>query len=73
MTTDSYLQIGSSVTAFVSAIFWFLSAYANVPLMSWAGIGELPKFLSRVSRYNFIAALFAAFAAILAGAGSIFG
>jgi uncharacterized membrane protein len=61
------LQVAETLAAFISAGFWLISARANAPLMTWSGIGDLRKFLNRVSRYNFVAALFAAITAILAG------
>jgi len=64
---DFYLQIGAVLAALTSAAFWFLSARAKSPPMTWAGVGNLPKFLQRMSRYNLIASLFAFASAILIG------
>jgi hypothetical protein len=61
-----WLQDAEILSAFISAAFWLLSAKANAPLMTWAGVGDLPAFLSQVSRYNFVASMFAGLAAILA-------
>ena len=62
----AWLQDAEIISAFISAGFWLLSAKANAPLMTWAGIGDLPAFLNKVSRYNFVAALFAGLSAMLA-------
>jgi hypothetical protein len=71
MTAEFYLQIGVSLTALGSAVFWLRSARASAPLMTWAGIGDLPAFLRRVIRYNLIAAIFAGASGILTGIATI--
>jgi hypothetical protein len=67
------LRAAAGLASFLSAIFWGFSAWASAPPTTWEKIGELPAFLNRVSRYNFVAALFAALATFLAGIAETIG
>lgn len=65
------LPSGIFIAAFISSVFWLLSARVSAPMMTFSGIGELPKYFNRVGRYNFLAAIFAAVSAMLTGIASL--
>lgn len=58
-------QIASAISAAFAAWFWFRSASAAPPPMTWKGLGELEGWLAETARQNRRAACFAGASAAL--------
>ncbi len=73
------LNAGAAITAFVAAMFWFISAAGNVPTPkeTWATFLETPREIVAAmkdsARWNRLAALFAGFSALFVSAATALG
>jgi hypothetical protein len=70
----SFIQIGATIAACASAIFWFMSAMCRLPSIKPGAdeldtVTELSKALQRMNRWNFWAAGLMGVTALLSALG----
>jgi hypothetical protein len=67
------LQLGAAFTALLAAWYWFCSARAKAPPMTWEGVGTLQGWLDEAAGHNRRAAAFAGASAFLTAISTALG